>query len=119
MLDSELLDMAKTEAARFGLELNIQFLGKHSPSLMNAAVQKTYASACDDLGLSHVSLVSGAGHDGQSLADLCPVGMILVPSVGGISHSPREFTKWDDCVNGADVLLQAALIFASEQDEDD
>ena len=76
---------------------------------MNDEVQQAFIRACDDLGLSHVSLTSGAGHDGQSLADLCPVGMIFVPSKDGASHSPREFTKWGDCVNGANVLLQAAL----------
>ncbi|HZJ24073.1 MAG TPA: M20/M25/M40 family metallo-hydrolase, partial [Anaerolineales bacterium] len=72
-------------------------------------VQRAYAEACNDLGLTHTSLTSGAGHDGQSLADLCPVGMIFVPSVDGASHSPREFTKWEDCVNGANVLLQTVL----------
>jgi N-carbamoyl-L-amino-acid hydrolase len=111
-LDAELLALAKSEAARFGLELKPDFLGKHSPSLMSDVVRDAYASACDDLGLSHVPLTSGAGHDGQSLADLCPVGMIFVPSVDGASHSPREFTKWEDCVNGANVLLQAALRLA-------
>jgi N-carbamoyl-L-amino-acid hydrolase len=40
---------------------------------------------------------------------LCPVAMLFVPSVGGVSHSPREFTRPEDCVNGARVLL-AALI---------
>jgi len=113
-LDAALLLLANTEATRFGLELNIQFLGKHSPSIMSDVVQNAYSSASDDLGLSHVSLTSGAGHDGQSLADLCPVGMIFVPSVDGASHSPREFTKWDDCVNGANVLLLAALKLAAE-----
>jgi len=113
-LDAALLLLANTEATRFGLELKIQFLGKHSPSIMSDIVRNAYTSACDDLGLSHVSLTSGAGHDGQSLADLCPVGMIFVPSVDGASHSPREFTKWDDCVNGANVLLQAALRLAAE-----
>jgi N-carbamoyl-L-amino-acid hydrolase len=113
-LDAALLLLANTEATRFGLELKIQFLGRHSPSPMSDVVQKAYADACDDLGLSHVSLTSGAGHDGQSLADLCPVGMIFVPSVDGASHSPREFTKWEDCVNGANVLLQAALRLATE-----
>lgn len=112
-LDADLIALAKAQAARFGLELKVEFLGKHSPSLMSDAVRNAYASACDDLGLSHVSLTSGAGHDGQSLADLCPVGMIFVPSVGGASHSPREFTKWEDCVNGANVLLQAALRLAT------
>ena len=108
-LDSVLIAHAKTEAQRFGLELIVEDLGKHSPSIMSSEVQRAYAQACDDLGLTHTSLTSGAGHDGQSLADLCPVGMIFVPSVDGASHSPREFTKWEDCVNGANVLLQAAL----------
>jgi N-carbamoyl-L-amino-acid hydrolase len=113
-LDAALLELAGREALRFGLELQVEFLGKHSPSLMSEVVRDAYASACDDLGLTHTSLTSGAGHDGQSLADLCPVGMIFVPSVDGASHSPREFTKWEDCVNGANVLLQAALRLAAE-----
>jgi len=108
-LDSALIASAKAEAQRFGLQLKVEDLGKHSPSMMNDKVQHAYAEACDDLGLTHTSLTSGAGHDGQSLANLCPVGMIFVPSVNGASHSPREFTKWEDCVNGANVLLQAAL----------
>ncbi|MBI5823528.1 MAG: Zn-dependent hydrolase [Chloroflexi bacterium] len=111
-LDAALLELARKEAGRFGLEMRIEFLGKHSPSMMNETMQTAFATACDDLGLTHVSLSSGAGHDGQSLADLCPVGMIFVPSVDGASHSPREFTKWDDCVNGANVLLQAVLRLA-------
>jgi beta-ureidopropionase / N-carbamoyl-L-amino-acid hydrolase len=113
-LDAALLELANTEAARFGLELKAEFLGKHPPSPMSAQVQRAFAEACDELDLSHVSLTSGAGHDGQSLADLCPVGMVFVPSVKGASHSPREFTKWEDCVNGANVLLQAALRLAAE-----
>jgi acetylornithine deacetylase/succinyl-diaminopimelate desuccinylase-like protein len=76
---------------------------------MSEEIQHVFAEACDDLGLTHTSLVSGAGHDGQSLADICPVGMIFVPSADGASHSPREFTEWEACVNGANVLLQAAL----------
>ncbi len=112
-LDKALLDLAGEQAARFGLELQTEFLGKHSPSIMSEVVRKAYADACNDLGLSHMPLPSGAGHDGQSLADLCPVGMIFVPSVDGASHSPREFTKWEDCVNGANVLLQAALRLGS------
>ncbi len=113
-LDAALIVLAKTEATRFGLELKIENLGKHSPSIMSDKVQHAYAEACDDLGFTHTSLTSGAGHDGQSLADLCPVGMIFVPSVNGTSHSPKEFTKWEDCVNGANVLLQAALRLEQE-----
>jgi len=111
-LDSILLAHAQEAANRFGLDLNVEFLGKHSPSVMNSQVQSTFAEVCDDLGLSHVSLTSGAGHDGQSFDDLCPVSMIFVPSKDGASHSAREFTEWEDCVNGANVLLQTVLRLA-------
>jgi acetylornithine deacetylase/succinyl-diaminopimelate desuccinylase-like protein len=113
-LDSVLIGRAKAEAERFGLELKIEDLGKHSPSPMSDVARRAFAQACDDLGLTHIALTSGAGHDAQSLADLCPVGMIFVPSVDGASHSPREFTKWEDCVNGANALLHAALKLADK-----
>lgn len=113
-MDEALIALAKEQASRFGLELKIEFLGKHSPTPMSGVAQKAFAEACDELGLSHTPLTSGAGHDAQSLTDLCPVGMIFVPSVDGASHSPREFTKWEDCVNGANVLLHAALKVAGD-----
>jgi beta-ureidopropionase / N-carbamoyl-L-amino-acid hydrolase len=112
-LDSILLAHAQEAASRFGLELKVESLGKHSPSLMDRKVQSTFAGACDDLGLTHLSLPSGAGHDGQSFDDVCPVGMIFVSSKDGASHSAREFTEWEDCVNGANVLLQTVLRLAS------
>jgi acetylornithine deacetylase/succinyl-diaminopimelate desuccinylase-like protein len=108
-LDAALLDLAYTEAKRFGLDLNADFLGRHEPTPMSDLTQRAFIDSCDVLGLSHTSLVSGAGHDGQSFAGICPMGMIFVPSVNGTSHSPSEFTKWEDCVNGANVLLQAVL----------
>ena len=55
---------------------------------------------------------SGAGHDAQNMAAVMPMGMIFVPSVGGVSHSPKELTAWQDCANGANVLLEAALDLA-------
>jgi N-carbamoyl-L-amino-acid hydrolase len=79
---------------------------------MNEMAQNAITRACKTLGLSHMPLASGAGHDAQSMADVCPAGMFFVPSVGGASHSAREFTEWEDCLNGANVLLQAALEMA-------
>jgi N-carbamoyl-L-amino-acid hydrolase len=108
-LDLALLECAQREAERFGLELQTEFLGKHSPTAMSERIQQAFVNACKSLGLSSVSLASGAGHDAQSLAEACPVGMIFVPSKDGASHSAREFTEWEDCVNGANVLLQAVL----------
>ena len=111
-LDSALLALAHEEAKRFGLELKVDFRGRHSPTPMSDEVQSAFVDSCNVLGLTHTSLVSGAGHDGQSFAGICPMGMIFVPSVNGTSHSPHEFTKWEDCVNGANVLLQTVLRLA-------
>ena len=103
---------AREQAGRYGLGLEITDLGRHEPCPMDSEIQQAMAAACDELGLTHVSLASGAGHDGQSLAALCPVGMLFVPSVDGASHSPRELTEWHDCVNGANALLQTVLNLA-------
>jgi N-carbamoyl-L-amino-acid hydrolase len=52
---------------------------------------------------------SGAGHDAQNMARVAPIAMIFVPSIGGISHSHKEFTKSVDMANGANVLLNTIL----------
>jgi N-carbamoyl-L-amino-acid hydrolase len=79
------------------------------PALSDARVMDWIQSSADALGLSHQRMPSGAGHDAQEIARIAPMGMIFVPSVGGISHSPREFTRPEDVAHGADVLLNAVL----------
>ena len=65
--------------------------------------------AATALGLTTKLMPSGAGHDAQDIARIAPIGMIFVPSIGGISHSPKEFTTASDMANGASVLMQAIL----------
>jgi N-carbamoyl-L-amino-acid hydrolase len=108
-IEAAQLEQASLAAQRFGLSLEIEPLDRTAPAHMHDQVQEAFASACQTLGLTHKSLASGAGHDAQCLAPVCPSGMIFVPSQDGFSHSAREFTAWQDCVNGANVLLQAAL----------
>jgi N-carbamoyl-L-amino-acid hydrolase len=72
-------------------------------------VQLAIERAAGGLTLESRRLPSGAGHDAQMMAQLVPMGMIFVPSVGGISHSPKELTGWQDCAQGADVLLRTVL----------
>jgi N-carbamoyl-L-amino-acid hydrolase len=78
------------------------------PGEMVALVEAT----ARDLGLPCRRLPSGAGHDAQMMARLCPAGMIFVPSVGGLSHNVREHTKPEHLQAGAAVLLHAALRLA-------
>mgnify|MGYP001587936328 CR=1 FL=1 len=112
-LESSLLTLAETAGEKYGLSLTAQPAGSCAPAPMSGKAQAAFVAAAESLGLSHVSMPSGAGHDGQSLADLTDVGMIFIPSRDGISHSPLEFSEWEDCVNGASVLLNAAVKMAS------
>ena len=61
------------------------------------------------MGFTTKFMPSGAGHDAQEIADLCPIGMIFIPSRDGISHSPREFSTAEDITNGANVLLHTLV----------
>ncbi len=89
--------------------IEVTSLGGNPPALADAGVQRAIERASSVRGLGAVRLPSGAGHDAQMMAQLGPMGMIFVPSVGGISHSPRELTRWQDCTNGANVLLSTVL----------
>jgi N-carbamoyl-L-amino-acid hydrolase len=89
--------------------IEIKDLSTNPPALATEDVQRAIERASRSLGLSNRRQPSGAGHDAQMMAQLGPMGMIFVPSVGGISHSPRELTTWEDCANGANVLLAAVL----------
>ncbi len=66
-------------------------------------------AAARERGYSARRMPSGAGHDAQAVARIAPIGMIFVPSVGGISHAPEEFTAPEALARGADVLLDAVL----------
>jgi N-carbamoyl-L-amino-acid hydrolase len=79
------------------------------PAPTDLRMRKIIAQSAHELGMSYKFMPSGAGHDAQDMTHVAPTGMIFVPSVGGISHSPREFTKPDDMANGANVLLKTVL----------
>jgi len=81
------------------------------PALTDKNFQKLIDEVAKELGLTTKTLPSGAGHDAQELARIGPVGMIFIPSVGGISHSPKELSRPEDIEHGANVLLQAVLRF--------
>ena len=84
------------------------------PALTDPNLQKLIEASAKGLGLSYRYMPSGAGHDAQDMAKIAPTGMIFVPSRGGISHSPKEFTSAEDMANGASVL--AGTILAIDQD---
>jgi beta-ureidopropionase / N-carbamoyl-L-amino-acid hydrolase len=79
------------------------------PALSDARLLTAIEESATSLGLTHQRMPSGAGHDAQEVAHIAPMAMIFVPSVGGISHSPKEFSRPVDITNGANVLLNAVV----------
>jgi N-carbamoyl-L-amino-acid hydrolase len=79
------------------------------PAPTDEQMRRIIAASADDLGLSFKFMPSGAGHDAQDMVHIAPTGMIFVPSVNGISHSPKEFTSAEDMANGVSVLLRTVL----------
>jgi len=109
----ELGDAVKARGAAIGKEtgttITFTLASTNPPAPTTKGVQDMIGRAADAAGLTTMRLPSGAGHDAQWMARLCPMGMIFVPSIGGISHSPKELTTWDDCARGANVLLKTVL----------
>ena len=111
-LEQALTGRARAEAEALGLDVTVERVGRVEPVPTDGRVRAAFESAAAALGLTTTELPSGAGHDAQSLAAITPSGIVFVPSGGGVSHDPAEHTAWEDCVNGANVLLNATVQLA-------
>lgn len=80
-----------------------------APAPTDERMRRIIAACTKDLGLRYKLMPSGAGHDAQEMAHIAPTGMIFVPSVLGISHSPKEYTSPEDMANGVNVLLRTVM----------
>jgi N-carbamoyl-L-amino-acid hydrolase len=108
------LDDFLEELRAQGLEVETRRLARFEPVDFDPEVVAAVESTASRLGHSVKRMPSGAGHDAQMLARLCPAGMIFVPSRDGISHNIKEFTEPEDIGAGANVLLQVLLELAGE-----
>jgi beta-ureidopropionase / N-carbamoyl-L-amino-acid hydrolase len=108
-----LFEAIRAEARRIGeatrTTIAFEELHANAPAPSDPRMRRLIADAAAALGLTSRVMPSGAGHDAQALAQLGPMGMLFIPSVGGISHSPKEYSHPADIVHGANVLLGAVL----------
>jgi len=79
------------------------------PVASDPLVLAALESSCEELGLEYKRMVSGAGHDAMCMAAITRQAMLFVPSRGGISHSPEEYTDPESCIAGAHILLASLL----------
>jgi N-carbamoyl-L-amino-acid hydrolase len=111
--EAELLAFAERAAQTEGVQLTTRSLARFEPVVFDAQLVDLVERQAEALGCSHLRMPSGAGHDAQMLARVCPSAMIFVPSVGGLSHNVREHTEAADLLRGAQLLLQVALLLAN------
>jgi N-carbamoyl-L-amino-acid hydrolase len=97
--------LAHDIAAKWGLTVTVERMRLSEPAQMSARIQAVINDVAAALGHQTHGMNSGAGHDAQVMAKITEAGMIFVPSRQGRSHSPAEFTAWDQIENGANVLL--------------
>lgn len=105
-IEVEAQEIASKNSVRIGFESgNVSSM----PALANGKIKEVIAAATEKLGYSSTFMPSGAGHDAQEMSLLAPMGMIFIPSVNGISHSPKEYSTSEDIARGAQVLLETIL----------
>ena len=109
----EMLDQVARTAARIeGVRVEVDHYWRVPRMRFDAEVVGVVEAAAVELGCGHRRILSGAGHDAQYMAAICPTGMIFVPSRGGRSHCEEEFTGLDDIEHGANALLLACARLA-------
>jgi N-carbamoyl-L-amino-acid hydrolase len=109
MLYEKIRGEAERLATTSGTKFDFREINVNEPAPTDTGIRRLIDEAAKELQLTTKTMPSGAGHDAQDMARLGPVGMIFIPSVGGISHSPREFSRPEDIANGANVLLHTLL----------
>jgi beta-ureidopropionase / N-carbamoyl-L-amino-acid hydrolase len=119
-IDKELLQQAERQlgefldrlAAQEQVAIKTRSLARFDPVAFPSEMVSLVETTAQELGLACRRLPSGAGHDAQMMARLCPASMIFVPSAGGLSHNVGEYTAPEHLHAGASVLLNAVLRLA-------
>jgi N-carbamoyl-L-amino-acid hydrolase len=115
---ARIFQQIRAEATRIGRDSGTTFsfreININTGAPTDLRIRAIVERSAKSLGLTTRRMPSGAGHDAQDMTRLGPVGMIFVPSVGGISHSPRELSRPADIENGANVLLRTILTLDAE-----
>lgn len=112
-LTAEFHQQAEAIAARRGVTVAIKEVNNDRPMPCDPDIQQVIEANCRKLHVPYMKTISGAFHDSMLVGEFAPVAMIFVPSHGGISHSPREWTDFAEIAAGTDVLTETLLALAS------
>jgi len=103
-LTTEIIDFIKKMEGKYGVKCSTEIPIDHPPCPCASEVVTAIEKATRQMGIKAKRMNSGAGHDAQNIAEKVKTGMLFVPSINGISHSPMEWTEWEDIEKGIQVL---------------
>ena len=106
-----LSDMARRRQLNFDYELHSEI----EPVRCDPQICDLIDDTSSRLGINHTRMASGAAHDTEIMASIVRTGLIFVPSKGGVSHTPAEWTDWQDIFNGTNVLLNTLFQLVNEE----
>jgi len=112
--ERELADFVERLCTEQQVTIETRRLARFEPVQFDQRLVRIIEASANARGHRTQRMTSGAGHDAQMMARICPSAMIFVPSAGGISHNPREHTEPADLARGASVLLDVLLELSSE-----
>ncbi|MDE0341348.1 MAG: M20 family metallo-hydrolase [Nitrospinae bacterium] len=118
VMERTLARMGKTLAAiekERGVKGRLSDVKKLAVCPASNNIQRALRRASKETGHASLTLSSGGVHDACRMAEICPMGMVFIPSVGGLSHTPEEFTHFDDMVKGAEILASAIAHLCKEK----
>jgi N-carbamoyl-L-amino-acid hydrolase len=113
--EQEVSEFLKEVASSEGVSITTKKLARFEPVEFDNRVIDVIEKISISLDNTTQRMPSGAGHDAQMLARVCPAAMIFVPSVNGVSHNAAEHTDTDDLVAGANILLQSMLALCTTE----
>jgi N-carbamoyl-L-amino-acid hydrolase len=93
-----------------GVETRCEEINDIAAAPSDPTIQGVIREAAQSAGLSTADMPSGAVHDAGEMSRIAPMGMIFVPSHDGISHAPQQFTSWEECANGVEILYRSVLL---------
>ncbi len=110
-MDDRILDQAEADLYQHAQATGgvLDLIARKPPVASDPMLLDVLASCCEQLQVRYRRMPSGAGHDAMCMAALAPQAMIFVPSRAGISHAPDEYTEPQECVQGAQLLLDAII----------
>lgn len=98
--------------SRRGLQIASKLISEEMPVQLSEEATASLADNCRRLDLSYIYMNSGAGHDAMNMADVCPTGLIFIPSTNGLSHHPEEYTSIEHIAKGTQLLEETLVEWA-------